>query len=295
VQDVVRDADILLLHNICDLDFIPSIKDRLNCNKLTLYELTSHFFKGKSTNILSCADRGFEDDYIFKLLLNACNGILFDTPELKNLYGHLNVNSFIFPFKEAPSLLDGVLMEHLTGFFKFPKIAGSNAFESIGGKSLFKRLSRLEGAQCAGDFLQLNATLFENLLQKGLLIRQTDGNREMAHIFFKEAIQIEPRSYLPYLFSASVAPDPCNVLKETLRINPRSINAWLQLAEEQFKGHDITSAFYSLEKATSIAPDCALPYIRTATIMRHMKKKDSWLSLIDRAQSSLPRHVDPPQ
>ncbi|MBC8432297.1 MAG: glycosyltransferase [Desulfobacterales bacterium] len=295
VQDVARDADILLLNNICDLDFIPSIKDRLNRNKLTLYELTSHFFNEDITNMLSYAGRGFENDYIFKLLLNACNGILFDTPELKNLYGHLNVNSFLFPFQEAPSLLDGVLMEHLTGFFKFPKITGPNAFESIGGKNLFKRLSRLEGAQYAGNFLQLNATLFENLLRKGLLIRQSDGNREIAHKLFKEAMQVEPRSYLPYLFSAFVAPDPFNVLKEALRINPRSINAWLQLAEEQFKGHDIASAFYSLEKAANIAPDCALPYIRAATIMRHMKKKDGWLSLIDKAQSSLPRHVDPPQ
>lgn len=96
-HELMLDADVLVLNNICDADLLPVIRDRKAQGKLTVYELCDDLdalpptspmraFYGQSNNML-----------LIKRLAHYCDALQFSSPELEMKYGHLNSRCCVFP------------------------------------------------------------------------------------------------------------------------------------------------------------------------------------------------------
>ncbi len=96
-HEVMLDADVLVLNNICDADLLPVIRDRRDRGKLTVYEVSDDVealppdspawaFYQQSNNLL-----------LIKRLAHYCDALQFGTPELKRKYGYLNPRCCVFP------------------------------------------------------------------------------------------------------------------------------------------------------------------------------------------------------
>ena len=95
-EEIVRQADVLILKNICDPDVLPLIKQRKQQKKLTIYELADDICAIPPWNPVRFFYKEQENLLLFKRLANYCNAIQFSVPELKRLYGYLNGSSAIF-------------------------------------------------------------------------------------------------------------------------------------------------------------------------------------------------------
>jgi glycosyltransferase involved in cell wall biosynthesis len=96
-HEVMLDADVLVLNNICDADLLPVIRDRKDRGKLTIFEVADdvevippaspawHFYQ-QSNNLL-----------LIKRLAHYCDALQFCTPELERKYGYLNPKCCVFP------------------------------------------------------------------------------------------------------------------------------------------------------------------------------------------------------
>ncbi len=96
-QIVMREADVLVMNNICDADLLPVIRDRKASWMLTVYELCDdldeippsnpvHEFYAQTSNLL-----------LIKRLAHYCDALQFSSPELMKKYGYLNPNRAVFP------------------------------------------------------------------------------------------------------------------------------------------------------------------------------------------------------
>jgi len=283
VKDVVRDADVLVLRNICEPDFLPIIQDRKRRNKLTVYELADDLSSAQYHGVFFDFYKNIADENVFKLLLHVCDGAQFCKPELEKIYGYLNPHTIVFPGQLERNGTD-VLVE----FYRLLKKAKTTiSGDSVECRKAFQRLAQVEGAQSKGRLLLLNPSRFEDLLYDGLALKQNKNEKEKVAGCFKEAMELAPESHLPYLFGASCLPDPIKALQESLKRSPWSVTTWLILAEEYLKRNKLTSSIQALESAAKIVPDYAIPYIHAARIMRHLRRKGDWLSLVDRAESLL--------
>ncbi len=137
----------------------------------------------------------------------------------------------------------------------------------------FEEWSQLDGAVRNKRHLQFQATRFENLLHDGLVAMQTADNRKLAHQFFEEAAALESQNYLPFLFGASVSPDPINSLNKALELKPDSIRAWTLLGEELAKKGKIKEAFKSFHAAAKIYLDYEIPYSRVDALHKILGEK----------------------
>ena len=95
-EEIMRQADVLILKNICDPDVLPLIKQRKQQKKLTIYELADDICAIPPWNPVRFFYKDQENLLLFKRLANYCNAIQFSVPELKRLYGYLNGSSAIF-------------------------------------------------------------------------------------------------------------------------------------------------------------------------------------------------------
>ncbi len=96
-HEVMLEADVLVINNICDADLLPVIRDRKSQGKLTVFELADDIealptdspawgFYQQSNNLL-----------LIKRLANYCDALQFCSPELKRKYGYLNSRCCVFP------------------------------------------------------------------------------------------------------------------------------------------------------------------------------------------------------
>lgn len=95
-SELMREADILVLNNICDADVLPIIRDRKSRGKLTLYELCDDLDEIPPSSPV----RGFyaqpKNMLLVKRLANYCDALQFSSPELFRKYGYLNDYAVIF-------------------------------------------------------------------------------------------------------------------------------------------------------------------------------------------------------
>jgi glycosyltransferase involved in cell wall biosynthesis len=153
------------------------------------------------------------------------------------------------------------------------KQLGRHDFQDENVSKHFEEWSQLEGAVRNERHLQFQTTRFENLLHDGLVAMQTAGNKKLAHQFFEEAAALESENYLPFLFGASVSPDPIMSLNKALELKPDSIKAWTLLGEEFAKKGEIKEALKSFDSAAKVCLDYEIPYLRVAVLLKKLGER----------------------
>lgn len=96
-DDIARDADVLVLKNICDPDLLPLISERRRKGRLTVYELADDIGAVPPWNPVHFFYRDPENLLLFKRSARCCDSMQFSVPELKRIYGYLNDSSVVFP------------------------------------------------------------------------------------------------------------------------------------------------------------------------------------------------------
>lgn len=279
-RDVIKKTDILVIKDICDPDLIPLIRERKKVNKLTVYELSDLAISRQSLHALNDRHEIIKNHYLLKLLLYHCDVIKFSTVDLQEIYGHLNSHSTVIGDQER----DEPIAEFYRSFLKFRNISIT---ENDKDTNIFQELSSTEGAQVLEHHLFLRPTRFEELLHNGLILKKDTKKKKAALACFEEAINLFPQNFLPFLLGASIMPDPIEALNKALNLNPQSISAWILLAEEYIRLQNWNASLQALEFAANIAPYCDIPYLKAAKIMKILNRQDEWLTLIDKAQSSV--------
>ena len=151
----------------------------------------------------------------------------------------------------------------------------------------FTRLSRYPGAVMKDRHLYLSATRFELLLQAGVV--SSDPNcPSRSWSLFREAIQTEPASYLPYLLGASVSGDPARMLQKAIEMNPESIVSRLHLGMAYTSKEMFVEAVKSFEEAARIFPEYELPYIECANVLNRIGLKQEAVELMKKAIEVIP-------
>jgi glycosyltransferase involved in cell wall biosynthesis len=94
---IMRDADVLILNNICDADLLPLIKDRKTRGKPTVYELCDDLWALPSSSPMRAFYNQSNNMLLIKRLAHYCDALQFSSPELERKFGYLNPNSRVFP------------------------------------------------------------------------------------------------------------------------------------------------------------------------------------------------------
>lgn len=95
--EVLKQADVLILKNICDPDFLPLINKRKQQGKPTIYEIADDLGALQPWNPVYFFYQNTENQALVHRLASYCDALQFTCSELKNLYGHLNRKSRVFP------------------------------------------------------------------------------------------------------------------------------------------------------------------------------------------------------
>jgi len=84
----MRQADVLILKNICDPDMFPLIKERKQQKKITFYELADDICAIPPWNPVYFFYKNQENLLLFKRIANYCDVMQFSVPELKRIYNY---------------------------------------------------------------------------------------------------------------------------------------------------------------------------------------------------------------
>ncbi len=95
--EIMTQADILILKNICDPDLLPLIRDRKKNGKLTVYEIADDLNALQPWNPVYFFYKNKENLALINRLASYCDALQTTCHELKRLYGHLNDNCEVFP------------------------------------------------------------------------------------------------------------------------------------------------------------------------------------------------------
>ncbi|MEN6441835.1 MAG: hypothetical protein ABFD97_25005 [Syntrophobacter sp.] len=94
---VMRDADILVLNNICDADLLPVIRGRKDRGKLTVFEIADDIEAPPEASPASGFYQQSNNLLLLKRLAHYCDALQFGTPMLESKYGYLNSRTRVFP------------------------------------------------------------------------------------------------------------------------------------------------------------------------------------------------------
>lgn len=97
IRRVMQNADVVILKNICDPDFLPLIMKRKSCSKLTIYEIADDMCHLQPWNPVYNFFRNIENQQLMKLIAHYCDGLQFTTKELEKLYVYLNLIKKVIP------------------------------------------------------------------------------------------------------------------------------------------------------------------------------------------------------
>ena len=95
--EMLSQADILILKNICDPDILPLIKNRKKEGKLTVYEIADDLNALQPWNPVYFFYKNEENLDLVHRLARSCDALQITCSELKRLYGRLNSNCEVFP------------------------------------------------------------------------------------------------------------------------------------------------------------------------------------------------------
>lgn len=96
-RKVMREADVLVMNNICDADLLPVIRERKARGKLTVYELSDDLDEIPPSNPIREFYAQTSNMLLIKRLAHYCDALQFSSPELMRKYGYLNPNHAVFP------------------------------------------------------------------------------------------------------------------------------------------------------------------------------------------------------
>ncbi|RPI73034.1 MAG: hypothetical protein EHM45_21345, partial [Desulfobacteraceae bacterium] len=96
-EEIVAAADVLILKNICDPDFLPDIQKRRARGQATFYEIADDLKAIPPWNPVHFFYRNIENQRLFQRLARVCDGLQFTCGRLQKLYGHLNIRNEVFP------------------------------------------------------------------------------------------------------------------------------------------------------------------------------------------------------
>ena len=96
-HELMLDADVLVLNNICDADLLPVIRYRKARGKLTVYELCDDLEALPPTSPMRAFYRQSNNMLLIKRLAHYCDALQFSSPELEMKYGYLNSQVLRFP------------------------------------------------------------------------------------------------------------------------------------------------------------------------------------------------------
>ncbi len=95
--EIMHEADVLILNNICCPDLLPVIKRRRSEGKLTVYELCDDLNDVPKGSRVHAFYQNPENTLLLKRLARSCDAMQFSSPELQRKYGFLNPVSRVFP------------------------------------------------------------------------------------------------------------------------------------------------------------------------------------------------------
>ena len=110
-EEVTAEADVLILKDICDPDFLPCIKRRNQQGKKTFYEISDDLKAVPSWNPVYFFYQDVENQRLFQRLARACHGLQFTCKRLQDLYGRLNDRCRVFP-NQIPELPEERVFEN---------------------------------------------------------------------------------------------------------------------------------------------------------------------------------------
>ncbi len=96
-EQIMLDADILVLNSICDPDVLPLVYDRKQHGKPTVYELNDDFSAIPPWNPVHSFYQNPENTRLLETLAGYCDALQFSSEELKCKYGRLNPLAAVFP------------------------------------------------------------------------------------------------------------------------------------------------------------------------------------------------------
>ncbi len=97
-RDLLLDrADLVVLNMVCDPDLLPAITRRAARGAPTVYEVNDDVACMQPWNPVSGFFANPDHQILFRMLVRACAGVQFCTPELARIYGRLAACSAIFP------------------------------------------------------------------------------------------------------------------------------------------------------------------------------------------------------
>jgi len=95
--DIINNADIVILNDICDPDLLPLIRKRKENGLPTLFEIADDMKALQPWNAVYEFYQNKENISLIYRLANYCDGLQFSVQELQGLYGGLNANNKVFP------------------------------------------------------------------------------------------------------------------------------------------------------------------------------------------------------
>ncbi|MFP5212650.1 MAG: glycosyltransferase [Acidobacteriota bacterium] len=96
-EEIMREADVLALINLCDPDLLPVIRERRQRGKVTVYELCDDLDDTPPGSPAYAYYRNPENSLLLKRIARACDAVQFSSPELQRKYGSLNRRTTVFP------------------------------------------------------------------------------------------------------------------------------------------------------------------------------------------------------
>jgi glycosyltransferase involved in cell wall biosynthesis len=145
----------------------------------------------------------------------------------------------------------------------------------------------MDGAVATGRHIHLGPTKFELLLHEGLAAMKAIEKREAAFRLFRRASAIEPHNSLPYLYGASVSPNPVETLQKAVELSPSSLKARIMLGDALAVCGNMWEALRWFKDAAEVFPEYELPHLKAASLLERVGRTDQANLLQDKA-SSLP-------
>jgi len=94
---IMLNADVVILKNICDPDFLPLIAERKHLGRPTIFELADDLWNLQPWNAVYQFYQVEENRQLLKTTARFCDGLQFTTEELEKCYGYLNPVCEVFP------------------------------------------------------------------------------------------------------------------------------------------------------------------------------------------------------
>jgi glycosyltransferase involved in cell wall biosynthesis len=94
---LMHDADILIVHHVCDPDLLPLLVERKNKGLINVFEIWDNIDDIQPWNLTYQFWKNRENRALMYKLMSVCDALQANNPELLNRFGHLNDKYAIFP------------------------------------------------------------------------------------------------------------------------------------------------------------------------------------------------------